>query len=96
MVAAKGHGGDRLRTPDLIDRLSPDQVRRHHESVDGPGAGKRYSGTPATWAMPHISTVDGYTALPPGTYTPTRRNGLMRMPSDYSSSRSNIQEWRFW
>src|SRR5206468_1084451 len=58
------------------------------------------SPTPATRAgMPVMSTVDGYAARPPGTYTPTRASGSMRWPrraplasrKDHERSR-----WRAW
>lgn len=39
------------------------------------------SGTPATLAgRTFISTEEGYSALPPGTYTPTRANGRKSSP----------------
>ena len=54
----------------------------------GVGATMTISGTPATFAgTAFISTEDGYAAVPPGTYMPTRSSGVTRWPSKepYSS-----------
>ena len=54
------------------------------------GVAMTISSTPATAAgMQFISTVEGYAAVPPGTYTPTRRSGRTMRPSSLPGSRSS-------
>src|SRR5688500_14775377 len=59
------------------------------------------SRTPATLAgTAFISTDDGYAALPPGTYRPTRCSGVMRWPrrvpsaSVYSQEFCSCRSWK--
>ncbi|MNR63339.1 hypothetical protein D3C85_1856220 [compost metagenome] len=50
--------------------------------------------TPATRAgMAFISTDDGYAALPPGTYRPTRSSGVTFWPSIVPSDSVYSQLW---
>lgn len=53
----------------------------------GVGVTMTSSCTPATLAgMAFISTDDGYAALPPGTYRPTRSSGVTCWPSTVPSA----------
>ena len=56
--------------------------------------------TPATLAgIAFISTDDGYAALPPGTYSPTRSSGVTFWPSLVPSASTYDQDsarWRSW
>ena len=46
--------------------------------------------TPATFAgSTFISTDEGYAAVPPGTYTPTRLRGVIFCPSEIAGSKFN-------
>lgn len=55
------------------------------------------SGTPATFAgTAFMITVEGYAALPPGTYRPTRSSGVTCWPSSVPSASRYDQDPVFW
>lgn len=60
----------------------------------GVGTTITISPTPATRAgIAFISTDDGYAALPPGTYRPTRSSGVTFWPSTVPSASVYCQLW---
>jgi len=81
----------RLRTADAEDTVDTgNSGGGQHQFIDfsiGVGTTMISSGTPATLAgMAFINTEDGYAALPPGTYKPTRSKGVTCCPSTVPSA----------